>query len=120
MEASEVVVISSHTAPSGYCPDTRTGRARLSRASRRRSRPSPGAFVDWLMPGRTVARMGALMRQPAVLDAVRLVRVGAQPAVAVRLVVLVVALEPDHPAVALEGQHVGGDAVQEPAVVADD
>jgi hypothetical protein len=38
---------------------------------------------------------------------------------AVGLVVLVVALEPDHLAVALERQHVGGDAVQEPAVVAD-
>ena len=38
----------------------------------------------------------------------------------VRLVVLVVALEPDDLAVALEGQDVGGDAVEEPAVVADD
>ena len=38
----------------------------------------------------------------------------------VRLVVLVVALEPDDLAVALEGQHVRGDAVEEPAVVADD
>jgi hypothetical protein len=27
--------------------------------------------------------------------------------------------EPHHPAVALEGEHVGGDAVEEPAVVAD-
>ena len=45
--------------------------------------------------------------------------VGAQPLVPVGLVVLVVALEPDHLAVALEGEDVGGDAVEEPAVVAD-
>ena len=43
-----------------------------------------------------------------------------EPAVPVGLVVLVVALEPDHLAVALEGEHVRGDAVEEPAVVADD
>src|SRR5712692_5727858 len=35
------------------------------------------------------------------------------------LVRLVVALEPAHAAVALEHQHVRGDAVEEPAVVAD-
>ena len=44
----------------------------------------------------------------------------AQTALAVGLVVGIVALEPDHLAVAFEGQDVGGDAVQEPAVVADD
>ena len=38
---------------------------------------------------------------------------------AVLLVVLVVALEPLDVAVALVGQHVGGDAVEEPAVVGD-
>ena len=38
---------------------------------------------------------------------------------AVRFVVFVVSFEPDRPALALEGQHVGGDAVEEPAVVAD-
>ena len=53
-----------------------------------------------------------------VLDAVRLVGVGAETAVPVGLVVLVVALEPFDVAVALEGQHVGGDAVEEPAIVA--
>ena len=50
----------------------------------------------------------------------RLVRLGAEPALAVGFVVLVVALEPHHLAVALERQHVRGDAVEEPAVVADD
>ena len=43
----------------------------------------------------------------------------AEPLVPVGLVVLVVALEPDHPAVALEGQHVGGHPVEEPAVMGD-
>ena len=39
---------------------------------------------------------------------------------AIDLVVLVVAFEPDHLAVAFERQDVGGDAVQEPAVMGDD
>ncbi len=43
-----------------------------------------------------------------------------QPAHLVGLVVLEVALEPFDVAVALEGEDVGGDAVEEPAVVADD
>ena len=44
----------------------------------------------------------------------------AEAFLAVRLVILIVAFEPDHLAVALESQHVGRDAVQEPAVVRDD
>ena len=44
----------------------------------------------------------------------------AEAAAAVGLVVGIVALEPLHMAVALEGEDVGGDPVQEPAVVADD
>src|SRR6266850_4177427 len=54
-----------------------------------------------------------------VLEAVRLVRGGAQTRVTVGFVVLVIPLEPDHASVLLEGDHVRGDAVQEPAVVAD-
>ena len=50
----------------------------------------------------------------------RLIGGGAEPAPAVGLVVGVVALEPDHLAVAFEGEDVRGDAVEEPAVVADD
>src|SRR5262249_9104298 len=45
---------------------------------------------------------------------------GAQTLLAVGFVVLVVALEPFHAAVALEGEHVRGNPVEEPAVVADD
>ena len=45
------------------------------------------------------------------------VGVRAQPAVAILLVILVVALEPLDVAVAFEGQDVGRDAVEEPAVV---
>ena len=43
----------------------------------------------------------------------------AESAFAVGFVVLVIALEPDHPAVALEGEDVGRDAVEKPAVMAD-
>src|SRR6185436_18417962 len=59
-------------------------------------------------------------RELLVADAVRLVGLGAQAALAVGLVRLVVALEPDHLGFPIEGEDVGGDAVQEPAVVADD
>src|SRR5215213_10553311 len=57
--------------------------------------------------------------QLAVGVAVGAGRFGAEAAELVGLVVGEVALEPHHPAVAFEGQHVGGDPVQEPAVVAD-
>src|ERR1035437_6889094 len=61
-----------------------------------------------------------LGRKLAVLDPVRAVGLGAEALVAVGLVVLVVALVPDDLAVALEREHVRRDAVEEPAVVADD
>src|SRR5688500_18122520 len=50
----------------------------------------------------------------------RSVRFGAKPPSLIRFVVLIVPLEPDDAAVALEGEHVRGDAIEEPAVVADD
>jgi hypothetical protein len=50
----------------------------------------------------------------------RLVRVRADPLLAVLLVVLAVALESLDVAVALEGEHVGRAAIEEPAVVGDD
>jgi len=58
--------------------------------------------------------------QRLVFDAVRLVGFGAEATAAVGFVIGVVALEPHRLAVALEGEDVGGDAVQEPAVVGDD
>src|SRR5688572_1281569 len=58
--------------------------------------------------------------QPPVLDAVWLVRIRPQTLFLVLLVLLIVPFEEHHLAVALEGQDVGGDAVEEPAVVADD
>src|ERR1700730_7191143 len=69
------------------------------------------------VPGERRRRSGP--DQFFVTDAVRLLRLGAKTPLAVGLVGLVVALEPDHPRVALEGEDVGGDAVEEPAVVAD-
>src|SRR5690625_1510184 len=55
-----------------------------------------------------------------VLDPLWLVGSRAEPTPPVGLVLLVVPLVPDHLAVALEGEDVGGDAVEEPAVVGDD
>ena len=59
------------------------------------------------------------MYELLVVDAVGLIGGRAQAPPAVGLVVLVVALEPAHLAVAFERQHVRGDAIEEPAIVAD-
>src|SRR3546814_13343751 len=92
-------------------------------------RPPRSTRTDTLFPYTTLFRsnppgpgpaIDRLARQRLVLDAVRLVGGGAEAAVAVLLVGLVVALEPHHLAVALEGEAVGGDAIEEPAVVRDD
>ncbi len=58
-----------------------------------------------------------LTRQFAVLDAVRLIGVRAEAAMAIGFVVLVVAFEPHHLRVAFKRHDVGGDAVEEPAVM---
>src|SRR5262245_13963807 len=50
----------------------------------------------------------------------RLLGSGAETALAISLVVLVVPFEPDDLAVALECEHVRGDAIEEPPIVADD
>ena len=50
----------------------------------------------------------------------RLIGLGAEAALPVGFVVLIVALEPHDLAVAFEREHVRGDAVEEPAIVADD
>ena len=55
-----------------------------------------------------------------VLDAVRLIGCRAEPRPAVGFVFGVVAIEEDDTAVAFKGENVRGDAVQKPAVVADD
>ena len=58
--------------------------------------------------------------QLTILDAVRLVCGCAEAAFAVSFVFGVVALEPDDAALAFKGEDVSCDAVQKPAVVADD
>src|SRR5690606_14035937 len=83
----------------------------------------PVASRGIVAPGITPAaypRGGLPPSQGLELDPVRLVRFRAQAPAAVGLVALEVALEPDDLAVALEGQDVRGDAVDKPAVVADD
>ena len=58
-------------------------------------------------------------RQRLVGDAVRLVRVAAEAPVPLGFVVAEVPLEQTHDGLTLEREHVGGDPVQEPPVVAD-
>src|SRR5437764_12414998 len=60
-----------------------------------------------------------LSRQLPVLDPMWLIGLGAETTFAIRLVVLVIAFEPDDRAVALECEHVSRDAIEEPAIVAD-
>ena len=57
--------------------------------------------------------------EPLELDAVWLLGIRTQAAFAVRFIVGVVPLEPRDLVVSLEGQHVCGNAVEEPAVVRD-
>ena len=71
-------------------------------------------------PASTLTKQCGLARELLVLDPVRDAGNLRQPPHLVGLVVLEVALEPFDMAVALEGEHVGRDAVEEPAVVADD
>src|SRR5260370_15404009 len=75
------------------------------------SRAAPGIQARIHLP---------LPRKLLVFDALRNNRLDAQPAHLVLLVVLVIAFEPLDTAVALESENVGGDAVEKPAVVADD
>src|SRR5271169_2191504 len=77
--------------------------------------PVPGTFSTCL-----VTSGAGSPRQLLVLHPMRDDGILTQPAHLVLLIVLEVAFEPFDMAVAFEGQHVGGDAVEEPAVVADD
>src|SRR5690606_29165291 len=85
--------------------------------SLQRTFPSRGFFAAPL----AAPERGSGELELAVLDAARPARIffsHAPPSVL--LVGLVVALEPHHLAVALEGEDVGGDPVQKPTIVADD
>src|SRR5580658_687102 len=73
-----------------------------------------------LAPARDDALRASRARQRLVFDTMRLIRLGAKAAMAVGFVIGVVALEPHDLAVALEGDHMRGDAVEEPAVMGDD
>src|SRR6187402_2566568 len=55
-----------------------------------------------------------------VLDTRRLIGVAPEAALAIFFVHPVIAFEPDDLAVAFEGQDVRGDAIEEPAIMADD
>src|SRR6516162_6703903 len=66
-----------------------------------------------------VGTMDASAGQLSILDSMRLIGLGTETAVAIRFVVLVIALEPDDLAVAFERKHVRRDPIEEPAIVAD-
>src|SRR6185369_7057959 len=92
--------------PPGMSPNFRGERASTSESFTPRSptgRGAPRTSGDELL----------------VLDPMGLLGLDAEPLAAIGLVVLVIALEPHDAAVALEGEHVGRDAVEEPPVVAD-
>jgi hypothetical protein len=59
-------------------------------------------------------------RQFSILDSVRLIGFSAQSAVPIDFVILVVALEPYDLAVPFEREDMRRDAIEEPAIVADD
>src|SRR5579864_8834721 len=81
---------------------------------------TPLAQTAMTMRRTTRALTRSVPYQRLVLEAVWLIGVCAEPLVAVSLVVAEVALVPDDHAVTFEREHVCGDPVEEPAVVADD
>src|SRR5437868_11643751 len=87
--------------------------------------PSPAALREATSPrrGEVKSDLSLVCISPSeflVPDPVRDGGIDAEPPLLVLLVIGEIALEPFDVALALERQHVGGDAVQEPAVVADD
>src|SRR5262245_32042003 len=56
-------------------------------------------------------------RQLSIFDPMRSLRGGAEPGLPIRLVFRVVAIEPKSLAVPFEGENVGGDTVEKPAIV---
>ena len=58
-----------------------------------------------------------LIFQSFVLDPVRLIGIRSQAALAIGLVISVIAFEPDYLTIPLESQNMGGNPVQEPAIV---
>src|SRR3954447_24890974 len=88
----------------------------MRRPTRRASRP----ILRWRKPSADPLTFGSGSDQRLVFDAVRLIGCGAEAAAAVGFVIGVIALKPLDAALALEGEDVRRDAVEEPAVVADD
>src|ERR1700742_4897813 len=101
--------IASHRSP----PATQKGATAPGLCNERRGFAAPARYPTGGLVGGNAPLPS--VDQLLVLDAVGLLGGGAQAALPVGFVVLVVALEPDRLAVAFEGQDVGGDAVQEPA-----
>src|SRR5258707_4474897 len=118
MPLAQRPLISSADVRSRSTKSHSTANAALMSVTSAGTSPAPASRMTAV--SEVTSRPPALSRQLPVLNPVRLVGVGAEATVAIGLVVLVVALEPDNGAVALEREHVRCDAIQEPAVVADD
>src|SRR5262245_54848489 len=102
-------------------PPTRTITSTIVNRRRPGSRIVPLPRIP--APARDLRRIGRRFDssgQRLVLDAVRLIRVGAQAFVALGLVGLVIAVAPDDLAVPLEREDMRRDPVEEPAVMSDD
>src|SRR5262245_6022675 len=104
----------------GPQPRSNTRVASLSGTCAKRSREGRVRSSSNLRYWRADQSFMGSTRELHILDPVRDYRIRAQPTHLVLLVILVVALEPFHMALALEGKDVGRDAVKEPAIVADD
>jgi hypothetical protein len=78
-------------------------------------RAAPAAHS--MRAGRLAVLDCALPRQLLILNPLRNGRINPQAALLVFLVILEIAFEPFHMAVAFEGEHMGGDAVQKEAIM---
>src|SRR5437870_2981389 len=104
----------------GPQPRSNTRAARSSGTCASRSREGRVRSSSNLRYWRADQSFMGSARELLILDPVRDDRIRAEPAHLVLLVVLIVALEPLDMALALEGEDVRSDAIEEPAIVADD
>src|SRR5690606_33959765 len=76
-------------------------------------RALPLNATTFINPSFRTVMPGSSPCEVPVLDAVRRIGGPAEPLLSVRLVIGIIAFEPDNRAVSLKGQYMGGDAVQE-------
>src|SRR5690348_6024662 len=105
---------------STHTTSVNTSSAATGPTQRHREVRSAGAGGVGAVAGRSKAGFGSCSaRQRLVSDAMWLGRVLALAPTEILDVFLVIALEPNHLRVAFEGEDVGSDAIEEPAIVRD-